>query len=93
MTVKLIQSKKRNGRIVKAELKAGLKEGKYKLRIVGKAESGFRLAAEVGDDILAFGFVFTKQGDAVEFGEKMYGQKGVKFAPNNSRKKTSEVAA
>ena len=92
MTVKLIQSKKSNGRVLKAELKAGLKSGKYKLRVVGKAENGFRLAAEVDEDILAFGFVFTKQTEAVEFGEKAYNQKAVKFLAAKAKAALDKVA-
>ena len=72
-------------------VKKATKNGWYKLRVVGSEATGFRLAAEYEGVIYVFGFVYTKQTHAVLKGEQKYGQKAVKYAPNNSRKKQQLV--
>lgn len=70
------------------QVAAGVRSGRYPLRVVGSQAAGFRLGAERGQSVVLFGRSFNKQADAVAAGQDQYGQKARKLV-QGSRKKAA----
>jgi hypothetical protein len=79
----------RRNRSHRNHIKRCLRAGMFVLRVVGSEKDGFRLAAQDGEHLKVFGFVFTKQSQAIEKGIEKYGKKAIKFAPNNAHRQTA----
>jgi hypothetical protein len=67
------------------QVQAGVRSGRYPLRVVGSQAAGFRLGAERGQTVVLFGRSFGKQGEAVAFGLDRLGYKARKLV-QGSRK-------
>ena len=86
MNVQILKTQKGNNITVRNRLKASLRNGDYTLRVVGTEATGFKLAAQTdADTVIAFGFVFTKQAEAVAKGQQKYGQKASKVVMPRSK--------
>ena len=70
----------------------GIRAGSYKLRVVGTQKSGFRLGGEKDERTVVFGQTFSKQSDAVAWGEKKFGLKAVKLVLPGAKSKRSAAA-
>jgi len=55
-----------------------LHNGNITLRVVGSEKRGFRVAGQVGHDVIPIGQTYPRQIDAVNYGEAKFGQKAKK---------------
>lgn len=59
-------------------VREGLRAGVIELRVIGSEKNGFRVAGQVGSDVMPIGQTYPKQKDAVEYGQNKFGQKAKK---------------
>ena len=69
-----IISKRQNGKMSRKNVRQGIRSGDYALRVVGSEKAGFKLAGQRGEVVVMFGQTYKKQMQAVEFGNKRFGQ-------------------
>lgn len=73
------------------DIRNGIRNGKYILRVIGSQKTGFRLGGEKNGIIRVFGQTFSKQTDAVNYGIEKFGIKAVKVV-KVVKSKLSDVA-
>jgi hypothetical protein len=61
------------------QMQAGCRQGVYPLRLVGDVDSGYRLGAERGNNVVLFGQWFEKQAAAVAWAVEHLGHKPIKL--------------
>ena len=77
----------KSGKVVRA----GVKSGKYKLRLVGGEKKGYRLAGQQGDNFFVFGQTYKNTRVAIVYGQNKLGVEAEKVVNRAKAKATKDL--